>query len=155
MKRLRASSVSQRMRGFTLIEIMVVVAIIAVLATIVIVSYQGFGERSRDSQRTSDIAQIKIALDKYYVDNSQYPAVCGAVQSCPVTALATVLNPYLKQIPSDPLIDNSPDNQYLYQRAASGNGYGLKVTYEDRAVCTAGVRSQGMNWPYAWGSPQC
>lgn len=134
------------MRGFTLIEIMVVVAIIAVLATIVVVSYQGFGERSRDSQRTSDVSQIKIALDKYYADYSQYPNACGGTGDCSVTTLATPLNPYLKQMPTDPLAERLPTNEYVYRRTSAGEGYAIKITYEDKQICMTGVRATASWW---------
>lgn len=146
MKRLWASSASQRARGFTLIEIMVVVAIIAVLATIVIVAYQGFGERSRDSQRTSDVSQIKIALDKYYADNSQYPDACGGTEDCPVTALATPLSQYLKQMPSDPIAARLASAEYAYSRTTAGDGYAIKIVYEDQPTCMTGVRIVSSWW---------
>ncbi len=126
--------------GFPLVEIMVVVAIIAVLATIIVVAYQGFGERTRDSQRTTDVAQIKIALDKYYADNSRYPDVCGGTPVCSVVALSTPLAQYIKQLPSDPLTSQNGQNEYRYGVSTDGSGYGIVVNYEDTSPCITGSR---------------
>lgn len=52
-------------KGFTINELLIVIVIIAILAAITIVAYNGIQERSRDSRRVSDIAQIKKALLAY------------------------------------------------------------------------------------------
>lgn len=51
--------------GFTLVELLIVIVVIAILAAISIVAYNGIQERARDSRRASDIAQIKKALLTY------------------------------------------------------------------------------------------
>jgi prepilin-type N-terminal cleavage/methylation domain-containing protein len=52
-------------RAFTLIELMVTVAIIAILTGVATVSYQGVRERARDAQRSNDLNQLKISLTSY------------------------------------------------------------------------------------------
>ena len=59
--------------GFTLIEIIVVVAIIGILATVVIISLSGAQAKARDSQRVSDIKQIQSAVEMYHEVNNKYP----------------------------------------------------------------------------------
>lgn len=59
--------------GFTLVEILIVVIIITILASIVAVSYNGAQGRARDSDRRADIANITKALEMYYDDNGAYP----------------------------------------------------------------------------------
>lgn len=55
--------------GFTIVELLIVIVVIAVLAAISIVAYTGVQQRARDSQRKSDIAQIAKALQLYAADN--------------------------------------------------------------------------------------
>lgn len=59
-------------RGFTLIELMVVVAIIAILASIAYPSYSGYMEKSRRSEGTSALMQIAAKQEQYFMDNRTY-----------------------------------------------------------------------------------
>lgn len=73
---------SIKSRGFTIVELLIVIVVIAVLAAISMVAYSGMQQRARDSQRLQDVATITKALELYYIDNGQYPASgCGSV--CP------------------------------------------------------------------------
>lgn len=146
-------------RGFTIVEILISIVVIGILTTIVIVSYNGFGQQSRDSKRDSDVAQIKIALDKYYADNSEYPGVCsgGNGSACPITELGQALSPYLKVIPNDPNFSKDAAKGYAYVRGSgtstSNSMYGIKISYEAKPVCKTGVNIVA-GW---WGTdiPTC
>ena len=59
--------------GFTLIEILVVVAIIGLLATVVTTSLSHARLKARDSKRKEDLAQLQKALEIYYNTNNRYP----------------------------------------------------------------------------------
>jgi prepilin-type N-terminal cleavage/methylation domain-containing protein len=154
-------------KGFTIIELIVTIVVIGILVTIMIVSYNGIQQRSRDSQRTSDVTKLKIALEKYHADKGQYPAVCSADDvDCPADSLTSVLvSNYIALIPHDPInaIDSATD--YRYIRGAVNpddstpgahdlsDSYGILVTYEAKAVCKTGVNINSA-W---WGSsiPTC
>lgn len=60
-------------RAFTLIEIMVAVAILAILTGIVLVSLQSTQQRARDNKRVGDINQLQLLLNQYYDQNKRYP----------------------------------------------------------------------------------
>ena len=141
--------------GFTIIELLVVMAVIGILATIMIVSYSGIQQRSRDSQRDSDVTQIKMALEKYHADKSEYPGVCsGDNMGCSVSALATDLSPYLSVIPHDPKYDADSGNDYQYVRSAPVNdAYAIEVQYEAKSPCKTG-QNVSAGW---WGAalPTC
>src|SRR5258708_5121737 len=59
--------------GFTLIEIMVVILILGLLATIVVQSLRGAANKAKNTKAQADLAEIKTALDRYYLDNGYYP----------------------------------------------------------------------------------
>lgn len=59
--------------GFSLVELLVVISIIATLTAILLPNFMGARERARDAQKIQDIGSIKNALRLYYNDNRQYP----------------------------------------------------------------------------------
>lgn len=63
---------SRRLRGFTLIELMIVVAVIAVLATIAIPSYQNYADRTRRADAQSDMLELAQALERGRINNNAY-----------------------------------------------------------------------------------
>mgnify|MGYP000845426133 CR=1 FL=1 len=68
-------------RGFTIVELLIVIVVIAVLAAISIVAYNGVQQNARDSQRKSDLAAIAKAIKLYAIDNTNYVGSgsgCGA-----------------------------------------------------------------------------
>jgi len=60
-------------KGFTIIELIVVIAIIAVLAGIVLVNVQGYMAKAKNAKRNSDIASYVKAFQIYYTDNGKFP----------------------------------------------------------------------------------
>ncbi len=60
-------------QSFTLIELLIVVAIIGILAAIIIVSLTSASARARDAQRIAQMKEIQNALSEYYIQNGSYP----------------------------------------------------------------------------------
>ena len=89
-----------RQRGFTLIEIMVVVVILAVLGALVVPKILENVDKARVTRAASDIRAIQTALDLYRMDNFKYPTTEQGLQ-----ALVTQ--------PSDPTITNYRSGGYL------------------------------------------
>lgn len=101
----------QSFSGFTLVEILVVVAIIGLLATIVMISLSGVGEKGNNARRIEDLRSIHTALVSYYYKATPYyfPTDAGAspysLNSSSVTASTYVKNlatSYIQKIPDDP-----------------------------------------------------
>ena len=64
-------------KGFTLVELIIVISIVAVLSTIGISSYTNIQQNSRNVKRKSDLKEIKTALEQYYSTNGSYPSSGG------------------------------------------------------------------------------
>lgn len=62
-----------KQRGFTIVELLIVIVVIGILAAITIVAYNGIQGRARDSQRLQDIKTIVKALEIYKTNNGAYP----------------------------------------------------------------------------------
>lgn len=65
--------------GFTLIELMIAIAVMAALIAIAIPSYQAYVERARRSQAIADISTISMAIERYYTNHFTYPANLAAI----------------------------------------------------------------------------
>lgn len=72
-------------KGFSLIELLVVISIIGVLTTVLVMNFVGTRERARDSQKIQNLNSIKNALRMYYNDNQTYPLVRSDLQTNLVT----------------------------------------------------------------------
>lgn len=59
-------------KGFTLIEVMITVAIIGILAAIAIPAYTQYVQRGRVAEATSNLSSLRVALEQYYQDNRTY-----------------------------------------------------------------------------------
>lgn len=67
-----------RHKGFTIIELLIVIVVIGILATILFVSYTSAQAKSRDSRRITDAKAIEAALESYRSTNGDYPASNGS-----------------------------------------------------------------------------
>lgn len=65
-------------RGFTIVELLIVILVIGILAAITLAAFNGVQRKARDSDRKTDISAIKKALELYYVDNGTYPSSTGS-----------------------------------------------------------------------------
>jgi general secretion pathway protein G len=84
-------------RGFTLIELMVVMTIIVTLATIAMVQYRQSVQVTRESVLKDDLFKLRDAIDQYYADKNQYPPTLDDL----VTA------GYIRAIPKDPITNST------------------------------------------------
>ena len=71
-------------RGFTLIELMVTVAIIAILAAIAVPSYTDYVIRGRIPQATNNLSTLRVQLEQHFQDNRTYVGACEAGTVAPL-----------------------------------------------------------------------
>lgn len=105
-------------KGFTLIEMLAVIAIIGILTSIAMPNLSGAREKARDSERVTEVSEIALALELYYNACRQYPATLAttANNGCPS---GVTLFSFLKSVPDDPL--NSGGNVYTYAVGGTNN----------------------------------
>lgn len=82
--------------GFTLIEIMIVMSIIALLLTIALPRYFGSIDKSKDVALKENLKVLRLSLDKFYADKGRYPQNLEEI----------VENRYLRSVPFDPVTES-------------------------------------------------
>ena len=120
-------------RGFTLVELMIVVAIIAILAGILIPNFQNARAQAQTSACESNIRAIATAAELYYTDNQAYPASGSAN---PVTFASNAANgnntgtKYLNNTPHDPAAPSGGNaTAYTFTSQANTDGTpGYEIT---------------------------
>jgi prepilin-type N-terminal cleavage/methylation domain-containing protein len=126
-------SLKKRQSGFTIVELLIVIVIIGILATLVIVTFTGTQKKARDSQRQTDINAVASHLEAYYADKGYYPTFTDLSD----TATSGFVRTELKGLDTEALV--GPKGGALKTGAASGDQYGYNVTCTDsadRTTCT-------------------
>lgn len=128
-------------KGFTLVELMVVITVIAILMTIAIVSFTRIQKQARDTKRKADIRTIETALQARFTEFQAYPVVEAPAQPASTVLGTDVLVPnYMPSVPTAPLGSTSlnGNTDYMYVSDALGFSYSLCTTLET-ATASAGV----------------
>lgn len=88
-------------KGFSLVELLVVITIIAILSVVAYTAVGGQTVQARDSRRTQDISTIQSALELYFVEYSRYP---GSLENGEATSAEgwKIPRKFLSSIPEDP-----------------------------------------------------
>lgn len=95
-------------RGFTLLELMVVIVILGVLASLVVPNLMGNKERADKQKAVSDIVALENALDMYKLDNHRYPTTSQGLDALVTKPTTNPLSAnynnegYIKRLPTDP-----------------------------------------------------
>ena len=98
-------------RGFTLVELLIVVALIALLAIAAFIAFQHQSDHAYDTRKKSDLSKIRTAFEDYYNDHSCYPKKSDWENyNCKTGAGGDFLKAYLPKIPCDP----QTNERYLY-----------------------------------------
>lgn len=103
-------------KGFTLIEMLIVIAIIAILSSVFLVGLRGFREGAYDSRRLADLQKVQSYLEIYYTKNRRYPDN-GDWNSLGIAIKGVGIS----VIPNDPISGNN----YYYGVSGDKQGYML------------------------------
>lgn len=116
--------------GFTLIELIIVIVIIATIITAAFIYFDNLLESGRDTRRVSDIAQIQNALKLYYRDEGQYPdsLTFGSALEGSNSSIT-----YMLKVPQNPTPRNDgdcADSEYVYTRNVDlGGNEGYRLSF--------------------------
>lgn len=115
-------------KGFTLIEMLIVVTIIALLASLILVGMGGARAKTRDSRRIADLHNVMNALELYYAKYGYYPTGTFSSSSGWDTFVSTLTSAGIgvSRVPRDPL-DNS---DYFYRYGGTETDYVLGALLE-------------------------
>lgn len=137
--------------GFTLMELLIVVAIIGILVTLTGMSYTKVQQQSRDARRKADLELIKSGVEIYKSDCNAYPA--ANLINSPATTLVgsgtptgcAVSNTYISAIPTDP---RSTTRNYVYR--VVGSGFEICASLEQSGLptinCGSSCGGSGCNY---------
>ena len=106
-------------KGFTIVELLIVIVVIGILAAITVVAYNGIQARAKDTTRSNDLAAIQKALELYKTDNGTYPNATAnpgssgwEVSTDASGSFIEALKPYMNTVPIDPV--NTSAAMYWY-----------------------------------------
>lgn len=138
-----------RHRGFTLVELMVAIAIIGILSSILYANFSDARAQARDKQRMVSLKEVQLALELYKAQNGRYPASgCSSVSTfcgpgprspvllqCPGGGSCNSTAPYINglvpefipSLPIDPISENTMDLGYYYRTDTGGTMYKLMI----------------------------
>ncbi|MEK7621152.1 MAG: prepilin-type N-terminal cleavage/methylation domain-containing protein [Patescibacteria group bacterium] len=78
-----------RKQGFTIVELLIVIVIIGILASLIIVAYNGIQQRAQSAKRKADTGVMMKWLELYYADNGTYPASNSGTDYLVTTSMIT------------------------------------------------------------------
>ena len=132
-------------KGFTLIELMIVMIILGILATIGFTSFQNSQKKGRDGRRKNDLRQVSLALETYYNDYGKYPtgdSTTGKIKGCGdpssptpcdwgsilkfTLPIGTNYPTYMIKLPKDP-----KGNWYYFYKSSGSNTFQLYAGLEN------------------------
>lgn len=130
-----------RCRGFTLLEMMVVVMIIGLLASVVVPNILANKNRANQKKAVTDIVALESALDMYYMDYNHYPTQSDGLQSLVQPSTGSNMGGYIRRVPKDPW-----GREYHYQVPGTHSQVDIFSYGEDGLPGGEGSASDIGNW---------
>jgi len=113
--------------GFTIVELLVIIVVISILSAVVFVTFSGYRERNRNSERDGDIKLLHTSVEAYFAQNAKYPTLANMNDS-------TWLASNIKSLESDALKDPQGKEAKLVAEAAP-DVYSYSVKASDNTEC--------------------
>ncbi len=123
-------------RGFTIVELLIVIIVIAILATLVITAYNGVQAKARDVKRHSDAGEVQKAAEAYKADHEGYPVTTANITD---SANAVKLDSGIVANFGAPS-SSAKDKIGVYICPTSTGGDGMQIKYY-KEQATAGVQT--------------
>jgi type II secretion system protein G len=154
-------------KGFTLIELILVMALVGILSVVGIASYTQATIKSRDTKRKNDLNQIAKALELFNNDVGRYPKsdtegnmLCPTIDGSEDTCIGSIYSfsnsvrsTYMSNLPKDPSVGQS----YKYFPSANFDSYSLYAALENEEDKDHVVDSDGRptTWDISCGTFDC
>lgn len=113
-------SLAKRNKGFTIVELLIVIVVIGILATLVIVTFTGIQQKGRNTQRKTDINALQSHVEAYYAETGYYPTLANIND-------ATFRSDNMKGLDPATLVDPKGTATTLNGGGSSANQYGYTV----------------------------
>jgi len=114
----------QNVGGFTILELLIVIAIMTMLSSLAFIQFQTARARGRDSQREKEVKTLQDALALYATSVNTYPVYSGAITGIDAASLELIAKDAITKIPIDPT--NVGNYKYIYD---APNGTTYTITY--------------------------
>jgi len=131
----------RRQSGFTLIEVLIAIAIVAILAGIALPAYTNYVTRSKIQEATTNLLSLRVKMEQWYQDNRVYPTTCGTTTTA--TQLAVPTLKYFNV--TCPTLSNTPP-QYTVQADGTDPallGFQLQINQANQRITTTVPGSWG------------
>ena len=156
----------EKTKGFTLLELLVVITIIGILATVLMASFATARENARDEVRKNDLKALQLAIELYKSQNGTYPARgCGATSGWtgPGSHSASwgtecdeyidgLVPDYIAELPTDPNQEDVDNWGYIYW--TDGNSYKVLAHLVVENKVTTSPDDEFARYPAQCGSNQ-
>lgn len=157
------TSIPQRQKGFTIVELLIVIVVIAILAAITIVSYNGIQSRARDAQTIAAVNAYIKGFTMYAIDNRAYPLTANTCigegyagglcwDNRVYTSnpnFATIMKPYMAgTLPN-------PSTKRLFMSTTEGSragilyvhgGFSFRYQLESKPPTSCGISGATLSW---------
>ena len=116
-------------RGFTVVELLVAIAIIGIIASIIITNLPSARAKARDAKRVSDIVRVQLALQLYFDRCNEYPSSLAVSANNSLGGICVVnFGDFISQIPTPP--PGTSENAYVYSLNFNETDYVLRAKFE-------------------------
>jgi type IV pilus assembly protein PilE len=150
----------RRASGFTLIEVMITIAIIAIIAAIAIPSYTDYVTRGKLAEATTTLSDLRVKLEQYYQDNRMYnkagaSPVCGGWTNA-TTPPGGVNTKYFQMQCASSNASGAGDQSYTVTATGSdGNVAGFTYTVDQTNTKTTVIAAPANTGKWGTGNASC